>query len=336
MTEEFNEEFNVDAFINQLKKDKSKEAPSGNTLNKVFMNRKNYQGNVTFIPFISKSIGNIYTKLEGVREWYDTTSVLEGGEAWYRILPIKFYKGITPEQIELYNEVVSLFDACNETGKYGYEGLGQDAILKVRNFSLFTGICTAHVDTEGGKVEDNIDKPCLFCFPSNSPIDALESYISGLADTYGNKVKNYIQKFITPANKGRQGVIQIAFRKSASPGYASSVTFLKNDEFKIHVDPDKEFPAEIVSLFDDPISKFLGWMYDYDNKTYFNETVFVELRNNLKAALIDEPESTEESKGENKNGNQDPMAKPPIPSVDAPEENKEQPKEQPKGFKPPF
>lgn len=328
------ENFNVEAFIEGLKKDKSKEFTGGNNLVKVSMNRKNYQGTITFVPFIAKNIGNIYTKLEGVREWYGETALLDSNEAWFRILPLKFYKGITPEQIELYNEVVSLFDACNESGKYGYDALGQEAILKVRNFSLFTGILLKHSNTEGEKVEENVDKPCLFIFPSNAPIDAMDNYVSGLADTYErSKLEQLINMIITPANKGRKGVLQITFKKSSSPGYNSSVAFIRNDDLNQVIDPNKEFSQDIVSLFDDPVRAFLGWMYDWDNQTYFNETFFIELRDNLKAALLEVLPQQDESDTENKNGNIDPMAQPPIPSVDQP---KQEVKPQPAVHKAPF
>jgi hypothetical protein len=333
MAEDFNEDFNVDEFIAGLQRDKSKEYSPDNVLVKVMMNQRDHQGTVTIVPFISKNVGNIYSKLEGVKEWYGYTSLLDSGEGWFKILPLKFYKDITPTQIELYNEVVSLFDACNETGKFGYNEAG---VLRVRNYSLFTGVCLKHTNTEGKSIEDNINKACLFIFPSNAPIDALQTCISSKAELLGPKTTEFIRRIITPSLTNRGGVVQISFKKSSSPGYDSSVNFETNTEFNTVIDPTKEFSKELASLFDDPIKTFLGWMYDYDNKKYFNETYFVELRDNLRDALNPTPQPQEEPKEENKNGNIDPMTTP-IPSVDATAaQGTQETQTKSGGYKPPF
>lgn len=315
------EEFNVDAFIEGLKKDKSKEKGSGNRLYKVLMNLRDNQGTITVVPFISKVTGNIYKKIEGVKEWWGYTSLIESGEAWYKILPLNYYKGLTPTQLELYNEVVGLFDKAHDTDKFGYMGEG---IQRTRNYSLFTGVCLKHKNTEGNTVDDFIDKACLFIFPSNSPIDALETCISAKADLLGPRTQEYIRKIITPSLTNRSGVIQISFKKSASPGYESTVAFETNSEFNEVISPKREFSQETANLFDDPIRNFIGWQYDQDNKSYFNETAFIELRDSIKLALnnLNTPEPTEENL-ENKNGSNDPMiSQPPFPGVKEEEKKK--------------
>jgi len=300
--------FDLDAFIAGVAKDCTKEKSTGDRIKKVLMNLKNNQGTVTILPFISKKVGNIYLKLTGVREVFGATSVIDAPDgAWYKILPKKMYGELTEKQSELYDEVAGLYQEV-----IGYDYFSYDT-LRQRTYSLFTGICLSHVNTDNIKLTDNLNEPCLFVFPSNSPIDALNTAISNKSQVLKDRMITWIQGIITPSNTGRKGALVVTFKKSDSPGYTSSVSFETNnlDEGIVVVDPKQEFTDEVVSKFDDPLRTFLGWNYDYDNESYFNETVFIELRDVLKLYLkeilsSDEPQETQETKVE----------MPPVPGDD--------------------
>lgn len=316
-------EFDLESFMEGVARDRSKERGTNDRIKRLLMNVKANQGTITLIPIISKKIGNIYTKIERVKEFNGSTSLLESGEAWYKILPIERYQGITPAQMELYNEVVSLYDTVRDS-----EYLDFDEI-RVRNYSIFTGICTKQVDLDGVEVEDNVDNAVLCVYPSNSPIDALNTAIANKKSIVGPKIIDWLQRTITPSNTNRQGVLMITFQRGESAGYKSTVSFELNSEFNTVVDPKMVISKEILDKFDDPIKTFLGWCYDYDNKSYFNETVFRELRDNLRLKLkeieeIEANEATEdpakkiEETPVNKNGNVDPMTETKVPPVPVP------------------
>lgn len=317
------ESLDLNAFIEGVMRDKTKERTSVG-LRRLLMNVKDNQGTVTFIPIVSKSIKNIYTKIERVREYNGKTSLLDSGEGWYRILPVERYIGMTPLQLELYNEVVGLYDEL-----FGWELPYDEA--RIRTYSIFTGILVRLVDTENNEKTDYKDNPCLFIYPSNSPIDALNTAISNKKSVLKDRIQQWLGKIISPDNStGHQGVIQISFKKNDGPGYVSTVTFEVNDEFTKIVDPKKVYSNEFLSHFDDPIKTFLGWCYDYESKTYFNELLFRELRDNLTIRLKELQLAAEEDNGEpesyeNKNGNVDPMtnnsSSTPIPGEDVRKEH---------------
>lgn len=307
--------FDLEAFIAGVNRDRSTEKGTNDRIKRMLMNVAENQGTVTMVPFISKSVGNIYTKVERVREWNGPTSLLESGQAWYKILPIERYIGITPEQTELYNEVVGLYDAIRDEEYFDFD------VLRTRNYSLFTGVLIGQTTTDGVAVEDNIDSACLFIYPSNSPIDALNTAISNKRTLLKDKTLPWLQQIITPELKGRKGVMMITFKKNDGPGYGATINFETNTEFNQVIDPEREFSQELASKFDDPIRTFLGWCYDYENKSYFHETVFRELRDSLQLAMkeIEASYNTEEEEVEpaplpNNNGNVDPM-RPPVPGV---------------------
>lgn len=308
--------FDLEAFIEGVNRDRSVEKGTNDRIKRMLMNVKQNQGTVTLVPFISKTIGNIYAKVERVREFNAPTTLLDDTpDAWYKILPIEKYVGITPEQTELYNEVVGLYDAV-----FDWEYFDYDRIRK-RNYSLFTGILIGQTDTDGNPVEDNIDSAVLLVYPSNSPIDALNTAISNKRTVLKDKTLAWLQQIITPELKGRKGVMMITFKKNDGPGYGSTINFETNSEFNVVIDPAREFSQEIVSKFDDPIKTFLGWCYDHDHGTYFNETLFRELRDQLKLALKEcedngGDDGTESADPANKNGAVDPMNRPPVPGVD--------------------
>lgn len=308
------EPFDLDAFMADLENDSQKPRSAEDRLNRVLMNIRDNQGTLEMLPFLSKKIGNIYTKIEKVREFKGYTSVIDKEDpVWYKILPLSSYGKLTSEQLELYSEVSGLYDALFET-----EELERDEI-RLRNYSMFFGVALKLTNTDGNEVEDFLGVPALFLYPSLNVVDALNSAIASKKKALGDKIKPFLQDIITPTLSGRKGIIQIDYKR-ANIGYDAKVSLERNTEFRTFIDPDKKFTPEFASQFDDPIAGFLGWMYDRENKSYFHETAFRELKKNLEIRLKEVTGQSQEDEPtpENKNGYVDPMKdqRPPVPGAD--------------------
>jgi len=306
--------FDLDAFMADLesesKKKSDKPRSAMDRLNRILMNTKDNQGTLQMVPFISKKFNSIYAKIEGVREFNGYTSIIDREDpVWYKILPIEFYGNLTQEQIELYSEVVSLYDSLYDTGKIDYDE------IRSRNYSLFFGVAVKMIRAEdGSEIKDFLDVPSLFIYPSSNVIDNFSAALISKRSAIGaDKIGLYLQDIISPALKGRKGIIQITYTK-ANIGYDANIGFERNGDFNTFIDPNKEFSEEFASKFDDPIATFLGWMYDRDNNAYFNESVFVELKKNLLMRL---KEVTSESESNSANTKSEVLdtAVTPIPGV---------------------
>ena len=273
-----NQAFDLDAFIAGVNQDKTQQKNPKDRLNRVLMNTRDNQGTVTIIPIRSKGAENFYLKIPRVYEFYGDTSLLQSGEAWYRILPRDMYPDLTTEQAELYNEVKGYLDTLNDNEEVSYDE------FRVRNYALFFGICDSLKNTEGKKNDKLPGCPCIFVYPSNSVIDAFGTAINNKIEAMKGR-KEWIPMVLSPNNTGRKGVMMISFVKSASPGYDSTVAFEFNSEMNTVVDPDMVIDEEVISKFDDTIPTFLGWIYDSKNKSYFNEIAFKELRDQLKLRI---------------------------------------------------
>lgn len=269
-----NQVFDLDAFIAGINRDKSQPRSSKDRLNRVLMNTRDNQGTNSFIPIIGGN-GNIYTKLTGVYEYFGDTTLIDNGEAWYRILPIEYYSGLSDEDMELYSEVKSLLEELDNSEELGYDE------LRVRNYALFNGINIMLKNTEG-KVDETIkDCPCLFIYPSNAVINQLSAAINAKCDAMKGS-NSWIQYVITPATKGREGIMQITYTKSSGVGYDATVNFEMNSAFNQVIDPEFEVSEKTMELFKDVLPTFLGWIYDNQNKSNFNRVAFKELRTQLR------------------------------------------------------
>jgi hypothetical protein len=296
-------EFNVDSFLIGLEEDKITKRDQSNRLTKILMNTKDNQGTVIIIPFMNKKTNNFYLKLSNVKEWNGHTTKLNVGSAWYKILPDEYYVNLSPENQSLLAEINGLFNSINElTDDYN--------IIRIRNYSLIYGVMYSHTNAEGKIFTDNVDKPCLFIFPSHSLINAIHIAVGAKCQAFGGK--SWITKIFNPNNTGRTGVISITFVKPDSPGYNSTVAFEVNSEFKEFVNPTRIFDEEI-KFFDDPIRDFLGWQ-GADEGDYFNVEIMKELRADLKLELnrLELESKSKEQTYENKNGHQDPMKSTPM------------------------
>lgn len=270
------EAFDLDAFIAQVNSDKSKgQSEPKDRLNKLLMNTRDHQGTVSFLPVRSRKTGQFYTKLSRVIEYWGTTSIIDNGEAWYKVLPLEAYGELSQEDLDLYNEVKGYLEQVSSSLDYDE--------YRVRNYVLFNGILMdIHPKNTGAKVNEELKGcPCLFVYPSNGVIDAFGTAINNKIDIMkGNK--EWIPAILNPTYKGYQGVMQISFSKSSGVGYDTAVSFEFNSNLNTVVDPDYEIPEEEVQKFDDVLPTFLGWMYDRDNDKYFNTIAFKELRDQLK------------------------------------------------------
>lgn len=273
-----NQVFDLDSFIAGVNQDRSQQKNPKDRLNRVLMNTRDNQGTLTMIPVRSKSADNFYLKIPRVYEFYGDTSLLQSGEAWYRILPLDWYPNLTSEQIELYNEVKGYLDTLNDNEEVSYDE------FRVRNYALFFGICDTLKNTEGKKNDKLPGCPCVFVYPSNVVIDQFGTAINNKIEAMKGK-KEWIPMVLSPSNTGRQGVMMISFVKSAGVGYDASVSFEFNSAMNIVVDPEMVIEDEVMSKFDDTIPTFLGWIYDNKNKSYFNEVAFKELRDQLKLRI---------------------------------------------------
>lgn len=267
--------FDLDAFIANVNSDRSKGGSKKDRLNKVLMQTKDNQGINSFIPIISPGAKNIYLKLQKVYEYYGDTSLIDNGEAWYRILPFEYYGLTDQEDIELYNEVKGLLSELDSTEECDRNE------LRVRNYSLLFGInLNLKSSSKNSNIDDYKDCPCLFVYPSLGVIDALSTAINAKCDAMGGK-KEWLSYIITPAKSGRQGIMQVSFIKSSGVGYDANISFELNSSFTQVVDPNMEISEETMKLFNDVLPTFLGWIYNDKDGTYFNKIAFTELKTQL-------------------------------------------------------
>lgn len=307
-------EFDLDKFMDDLNKDGQKTGRSAeDRLNKVLMNTRDNQGTVMFIPFVSKTVGNIYVKLQGVKEFKTYTTIIDREDPiWYKVLPKEFYGTLTPQQEELYDQVCGMWEDLADSDDMDYTE------IRNRNYSLFFGVATEAKSIDDDEIKGfPLNVPALFIYPSTNVIEKLNEAIASKKSTLKNNVGKFLSKIITPAHKNRQGVLQVTYKK-ADIGYDASVNLEVNTEYAQVTDPSKEYDDQFCSHFDDPISAFIGFMYDNENETRFNETAFRELAQAMELRLKElSSKDSDEVEVQNNNGG-DPMLdqKPPVPGVD--------------------
>lgn len=296
-------EFSVDAFMKGLDEDKVINKGPSDRITKILMNTKDNQGTIMFVPFMNKKTNNFYLKLSIVKEWNGRTTKFDTAEVWYKILPEEYYENLSQENQDLLVEINGLFKSIEELGVFSYDK------IRTRNYTLIYGVLLSHSGTEGNLITTNVDKPCLFIFPSHSPITAIaDATASKCQALKGDRL--WLTKVLSPNNTGRTGVMLITFRKSQKGGgYDSSVLFEGNSELNTFIDPNRVFEESITKHFNDPIRDFLGWQGNGESG-YFNTEIMKELRDDLKNEFLKiqaERKIAPEPVYENKNGNQDPM-----------------------------
>ena len=312
-----NEDFNVDDFLNGLEGDRApKRQDDGSRVTKLTMNARDNQGTVTFVPFMNKKTGTFYVKVSGVREIKTYAKKIDS-EAWVKILPVEYYENLSEADQKLWEEVVSYYDTIKDSEIFSWD------TIRTRTYALLYGIMKGHKKLDGTELVDNIDKSCLFIFPSNGVIDAMADAIATkCAGMKGSKA--WIPSILNNNPTGRKGVMSIKFSKG-DIGYDTTVGFEFNSEFSIVVDPDAIVPEEQMALFSDSVGELLGWERAKD-QSYFDREVFEHLRDNLKAIIktrIEGGKPAVESDADkapapmaNQNGSVDPM-KSEAPAADA-------------------
>lgn len=300
------EMYDVEDFLAKLSGDRTvkKERGDSNYITKVLMNVRENQGTLIMIPFMNR-FKSFYSKLKYVREFQGSTTLIESGSAWYKVLPIEYYPNLTAEQKALYMEVIGYYDTIKDSDKFDYN------TIRTRNYSLLYGKALSLTATDGKENKDIEGKACLFMYPSASPIDSLADSIAQKVVTLkGNRA--WIPLVLGATNRGRKGALVITFKKGTI-GYDSQISFELNGDFNILVDPDTDvLPEDKLSYFNDPIADWLGWMNGKESGNYFNEQAFKELRDNLlvivKGFMIEaESKKQKESLLVNSNGNLDAM-----------------------------
>lgn len=317
--------FDLEAQLRQLEEDAQQ--PENPNEGKVYVKdilMSINQGTITFLPIIPKKVGNYYVRIGKTREWNTMrTSVLtlskdDKGNVkprWVRILPIECYGQLTAEQVELYNEVVSLWDTIYDNDYFPFSPGSPRKIRKYENYVLVLGYGLDHVDQDNDPWTDHQNVPCMYIFPSQNVLTEINSAIAKKRSVLKDGTIRYLSDIITPKLTGRKGVMQIGFFLD-DKSWNASASFEKNnvDDGVIVVDPTFEIPAEYVEMLEDPIKEFLGQQYDKELNQPFNERFFIELRDDLKQTIEDvtgeapaNPESASEENLENQNGKVDPM-----------------------------
>lgn len=274
--------FDLDAFIAGINQDKTQGKNAKDRLNRLLMNTKDHQGMMTFLPVLCKNVNSFYIKLEHVFEFRGVTSFLDNVDsAWYKVMPKQFYGDLSEEQSELYDEVRGYLQWL-----YDNESCEIDE-LRRRNYSLLFGVCQTMNNTDNKPIEDYVDCPCLFVYPDLNIINKFcEAINNKIVSMKGRR--DWIPMVLSTQPKGRKGVMQVTFTKSAGVGYDCSVNFEFNSEMNTVIDPDYEIPEDVMAKFVDVIPTFLGWNYDRNNKSYFNTIAFKELRDQLKLRVKEE------------------------------------------------
>lgn len=295
----------IDDFLEGLEKDQP-QPKSKNGLEKILMSSRDNQGTIVFAPFQDTYSKKFYLRIPSVKEYKTSLSNYNEGkdEVWVKILPKEFYGELSESQSLLYDEVVGLFDELNES-------LGNIqnkwSIIRTRRYSLFQGVIMNQINTQGAKVNDNLNKPALLIFPSDNPITELAAAIKNKVAGMNNS-KEWIPAVFAPTDKGREGVVTISFTKPDSPGYDCNVGFEFNSTYAKIIDPEVGFSEEITKNFGNILESFLGWQNGKNSR--FNEENFLELKKvftvRIKGLQVDKGKKSEEAAPENKNG-VDPM-----------------------------
>lgn len=267
----------VDDFLAGLEADKPAERTS-NSINKVKMEVLSNQGTIIFAPFSFKSSKKFYELVPKVKEVRIKSHLYKEGaeDVWCRILPKEMYGELTLQQSNLYDEVNALYEAL-------YDRTDDYYLIRVRSYSIFQGIVLNHINTENKQVTSNIGKACLISFPSREPINALiTSTNAKIGECNGSS--DWIPLLFTDNLKGREGVMNISFKKNPTKaGYNSTVSFGFNSSFNKLITDETLHEEETVKLVDDGLQSFLAWQSGENSR--FNEALFNDLKTEITALI---------------------------------------------------
>jgi len=266
---EINDQFNLDELLAKLRNDSEKK--SGLRLKKLLMNSPKAVGSsITALPILVD--GNLYYKLDSVREWNTTSNFYREGDspAWIKLLDRTAYGELTAEESELWKNTR---DALEEL----IEIHGDFYTARFRRYTLMPVYIIKFVDENGVEDPDMIGT-ALLIFPTHNPIKALNSAITLMTNTVGSN--SWMPLVLSPNLKGRKGALTIKFNRSTtSKGYDTTINVVMNSEYVKIVDPTKDY-SEDIEL--DPIREFLGWQV---GDKLFDNDIITELYNNATAEI---------------------------------------------------
>lgn len=266
-------ELDVEKFFSDLEEDSVPEYEDKDRVTKIYMNNPDDQGTIIIVPFLNTKNDKVYYKLSNVKEWIGSASGYSTFEkVAFKVLPEKEYGVLSEENSMLLAEVNKLFDSIKESDLVNYDK------IRIRRYTLIYGVLVSHRGVDTKLITKNIDKPCLFVFPSHKPINALTLAAQAKQDLIGGNSKLWVTDIINSKTVNRSGVISITFKRSGgnSKGYDSAVSFELNA-----INPGKTFDENITKYFADPVRDWLGWQGIKDSPEYFNPEVMSELRDIL-------------------------------------------------------
>lgn len=306
MSEDLNQAIDpIDALLNQLEEDKTEQRDFDGVI-KLQMGYSDNFGMVMMAPFQGDIDGNksFYTLISRVKEYKCPISLINKGESpvWVRILPKNFYGQLTPEQSELYDKVVNLYDQVNEK----HTESDSWKVIRARDYTLIYGVLLKHINNEGKEISDNVKKGVLFIYPSKAPVNELGLAIKNKTNALSGN-KSWVSNVFDVRGDLREGALIINFMRPETGAYQAQVSFEFNSSFNKIV--EKEYPESVTKHFKDPVKDFLGWESAKSGEK-FNSDLFRELGKFLAVELAGPAApSVETPAPENKNG-QDPVLTP--------------------------
>jgi hypothetical protein len=275
--------FSIDDLLKKLQNDT--EAKPSSRIKKLFMNAPDNVGaSISVLPILSE--GEIYRKLDSVREIQSTSSFFKDGESetWCRLLDRSAYGAMTTEESDLWLKTKDVIEQLIEVADDFYT-------CRFRRYVLLPVYILEFVNPNGVKDAEKTGL-ALLIFPSHSPIKALKDAIDMMVTNM--KGNQWMPLVFSPSLKGRKGALSIKFSKSTSnKGYDTSMSFAMNSEWSQVVDPEKDY-SEGITI--DPIREFLGWQVQ-GNKL-FNVDYVKELKENAEKMLKSYNGEPEDNKSE--------------------------------------
>jgi hypothetical protein len=269
----FMSELDVSRFFQKLEEDSVADYGDKDQVTKIYMNNPGDQGTIIIIPFLNKKDNGAYYQLSNVREWLTPSSRYpKYDKVAYKVLPEGEYGVLSKENSELLAEVNGLLDLIKDSGAVSFDK------IRLRRYTFIYGVLTSHRGVDGNLILKNVNKPCLFVFPSQKPVTALNLAAQAKQDLIQGTSNLWVTDIINSNVTNRRGVLSINFRSSAKgKGYDSAVTF-ELDSLKA---PGMSFEEDILKYFADPVRDWLGWQGVENSAEYFNPVVMSELRDIL-------------------------------------------------------
>jgi hypothetical protein len=253
---------NLEDLLAKLKNDS--ESKSNRKLRKIIMNSPEVVGStINALPILIE--GNLYYKLDAVREFNTSSKFYRNGEndTWIRLLDKASYGELTADEVELWKKTKdSLENLISKVDDF--------YTARFRKYTLIPVYITKFIDPNGAENPD-MKGTSLLVFPSHAPIKALNSAITMMSNNSGGN--QWMPLVLSPTLKGRQGALSIKFSKSTTTkGYDCAITVVMNGEWTKVVDPSVDYSEGIEF---NPVREFLAWQAT--DEKLFNKDIIQEL-----------------------------------------------------------